>query len=93
MSCTTFNVATSPSLHGLSKLLGFRNHCCFHKSSTHLLKTFNLSFIDHSFSCYNTLSHSFKRAFKCVAQSSESSVSVGVDTNNNSSKHSSYSIF
>ncbi|WJX79787.1 Phosphoribosylamine--glycine ligase, chloroplastic, variant 2 [Trifolium repens] len=84
MSCTTFNVATSPSLHGLSKPLGFRNHCSFHKSSTHLLKTFNLSFIEHSFSCYNTLSHSFKSAFKCVAQSSESSASVGVETNNNS---------
>ncbi|XP_045813711.1 phosphoribosylamine--glycine ligase isoform X1 [Trifolium pratense] len=78
MSCTTtFNV-------GFSKPLGFRNNFTFHKSSTHLLKTFNLSFTDHSFSLCNSHSSSFRSVLNCVAQSSEQSASVGVDTKNNS---------
>jgi hypothetical protein len=82
MPCTTFNVGTSFNLqHGFSKPLGFKNNFTFHKSSTHLLNTFNLSFTDH------TRSSSFQTVLQCVAQSSEPSASVGVDTNNNSSKH------
>jgi len=93
MSCTTFNVGTSFNLHPcinhqVSNPFGFRNHFTFQNSSTHLLKTLNLSFTHHSFS-----SRSFQSVFKCFAQSSDSSASVAVETSNNSSKHSTCSIF
>ncbi|WJX61373.1 Phosphoribosylamine--glycine ligase, chloroplastic [Trifolium repens] len=85
MSYTTFNFGTCLNLqHGFSKPIGFKNNFSFHKSSTQLLKTFNLSFTDHSFSLCNTRSSSFQTVSKCVAQSSEQSASVGVDIKNNS---------
>lgn len=97
MSCATFNVGTSLHLHGgskhgVSKPFGFRHHCSFHKSSTLFLETLNLSSTDHSFS-RATRSRSFHSAFKCAAQDSEPSASVGVETKKNSRKHCSYSIF
>lgn len=86
MSCTTFNVGTSFNLHPcinhqVSNPFGFRNHFTFQNSSTHLLKTLNLSFTHHSFS-----SRSFQSVFKCFAQSSDSSASVAVETSNNSKR-------
>ncbi|XP_012570587.1 phosphoribosylamine--glycine ligase-like isoform X2 [Cicer arietinum] len=90
MSCTT-NVGTSLNLngcikHGVTKPFRFTNQCSFHKSSTILLETLNLSFTDHSFSLYNTRSRSFQSVFKCVAQSSEPLVSDGVEANKNSKR-------
>lgn len=97
MSCATFNVAASLNLHGrtkqaVSKPFGSRNHCTFPKFSFLYSETLNLSSTYYSFG-RDTPSRSFHSVFKCLAQNSESSPSVSVDTNNNSRKHCSYSIF
>ncbi|XP_058777627.1 phosphoribosylamine--glycine ligase [Vicia villosa] len=89
MSCITFNVGTSFNLNGcikheFSKPIGFRNHSTFPKSSTHLSKTLNLSLTNSSFSLFDTRTRPFQSVFKCIAQSSEPSASIGVETKNNS---------
>ncbi|KAL5138782.1 Phosphoribosylamine--glycine ligase, chloroplastic [Glycine soja] len=88
MSCATFNVAASLNLHGrtkqaVSKPFGSRNHCTFPKFSFLYSETLNLSSTYYSFG-RDTPSRSFHSVFKCLAQNSESSPFVSVDTNNNS---------
>ncbi|ESW16750.1 hypothetical protein PHAVU_007G182100 [Phaseolus vulgaris] len=90
MSCATFNVAVSLNLHGcnknaVSKSIGFRHHTTFHKFSSLFFETLNLSSTDRSF-VRNTPSRAFHSVFKCAAQNSEKSPSVGVDTENNSER-------
>ncbi|QCE07369.1 phosphoribosylamine--glycine ligase [Vigna unguiculata] len=90
MSCATFNVAVSLNLHGcnknaVSKSLGFRHHTTFHKFSSLFFETLNLSSTNRSFA-QDAPSRSFHSVFKCAAQNSESSPSVGIDTENNSQR-------
>jgi len=97
MSCATFNVAVSLNLHGcnknaVSKSLGFRHHTTGNKFSSLFFETLNLSSTDRSF-VVDTPSRAFHSVFKCAAQNSEPSPSVGVDTANNSRKHCCHSIY
>lgn len=91
MSCATFNVGASLNLHGctkhgISRPVEFGHHCTSYKFSSLFLDTFNLSLTCHSFGPV-TRSRSFHSLFKCSAQNSEPSASVGVETKKNSRKH------
>ena len=99
MSCVTFNVGASFNLHGrthpaLSNPFQFRQQCVLHKSSSSslFLQTLNLSPIVRD-TCHISGSRPFHSVYKCAAQNSQPSASVGVDTNNNSREHCTYSVF
>ncbi|XLU46891.1 phosphoribosylamine--glycine ligase isoform X1 [Arachis ipaensis] len=88
MSCATFNVGASFNLHGRSHVgnsnpFHFRvQHCVLHKSSSTSLFIQNLNLRSSNVSV--SASSPFHSVFKCSARNSESSGSVGVDTNNSS---------
>lgn len=97
MSCATFNVAVSLNLHGwnknaVSKSLGFGHHTTFQKFSSLFFETLGLSSTNRSF-VQHAPSRSFHSVFKCAAQNSQPSPSIGIGTENNSRKHCRYSIY